>query len=102
MRALGSPDRHEMGRWLNNWPRIHACRSDDESVPHTVFRRIESLQKIVSVHASFHNHFNSKCHLVYKETFKARSRWSSGRNLRHNDLNALPLNAPRRDDLSSE
>jgi putative transposase len=36
------------------------------------FRRMKSLQKFVSVHASFHNHFNQERHLVDRETYKIR------------------------------
>ena len=33
---------------------------------------MKSLQKFASVHASLHNHFNSKRHLVDRQTYKAR------------------------------
>ena len=33
---------------------------------------MKSLQKFASVHASFHNHFNSERHLVDRETCKIR------------------------------
>lgn len=36
------------------------------------FRRMKSLQKFASLHASFHNPFNSEHHLVDRETFKVR------------------------------
>jgi putative transposase len=36
------------------------------------FRRIKTLQKFVSVHASFHNHFNQERHLVDRQTYKIR------------------------------
>jgi len=36
------------------------------------FRRMKSLQKFVSVHASFHNHFNQERHLVDHQTYKLR------------------------------
>ncbi len=36
------------------------------------FRQMKSLQKFASVHASFHNHFNSERHLVDRQTFKER------------------------------
>ena len=43
---------------------------------------MKSLQKFVSVHASFHNHFNSERHLVNRQTFKinrsvALAEWQS-------------------------
>ena len=33
---------------------------------------MKSLQNFASVHASFHNHFNSEHHVVDRQTFKAR------------------------------
>jgi putative transposase len=35
-------------------------------------RRMKSLQKFASVHASFHNHFNLERHLVDRQTNKTR------------------------------
>jgi putative transposase len=64
MRDLGNIDRREMGRWLNN-------RAENSHLPFRRreramlrFRQMKTLQKFVSVHASFHNHFNSERHLV--------------------------------------
>jgi len=72
MRKLGNLDRCEMGRWLNN-------RAGNSHLPFRRreramlrFRRTATLQKFVSVHASFHNHFNSERHLVDRETCKIR------------------------------
>ena len=72
MRDLGNLDRHEMGRWLNN-------RAENSHLPlrrreraMLRFRRMKSLQKFASVHASLHNHFNSERHLVDRQTFKLR------------------------------
>jgi putative transposase len=72
MRDLGNLDRREMGRWLNN-------RAENSHLPlrrreraMIRFRRMKSLQKFASVHASFHNHFNSERHLVDRQTYKAR------------------------------
>ena len=72
MRDLGNLDRREMGRWLNN-------RAENSHLPFRRreramlrFRRMKSLQKFASVHASLHNHFNSERHLVDRQTFKAR------------------------------
>ncbi len=36
------------------------------------FRRMKSLQKFASVHASLHNHFNQERHLVDRQTYKIR------------------------------
>ena len=72
MRDMGNLDRREMGRWLNN-------RDENSHLPFRRreramlrFRRMKSLQKFASVHASLHNHFNSERHLVDRETYKAR------------------------------
>ena len=72
MRDLGNLDRREMGRWLNN-------RAENSHLPlrrreraMLRFRKMKSLQKFASVHASLHNHFNSERHLVDRQTYKAR------------------------------
>ena len=72
MRDMGNLDRRAMGRWLNN-------RAENSHLPFRRreramlrFRRMKSLQKFASVHASLHNHFNSERHLVNRETYKAR------------------------------
>lgn len=72
MKELGNQDRREMGRWLNN-------RAENSHLPFRRreramqrFRRMKSLQKFASVHASISNHFNLERNLVDRETFKAR------------------------------
>ena len=72
MRELGNLDRREMGRWKNN-------RAENSHLPFRRreramlrFRRMKTLQKFVSVHASFHNHFNSERHLVDRQTYRTR------------------------------
>jgi len=72
MRQLGNLDRREMGRWLNN-------RAENSHLPFRRreramlrSRRMKSLQKFASVHASLHNHFNSERHLVDRQTYKIR------------------------------
>lgn len=81
MRQLGNLDRREMGQWKNN-------RAENSHLPFRRreramlrFRRMKSLQKFASVHANFHNHFNSQRHLVDRQTTKlaARPPWPSGR-----------------------
>jgi transposase-like protein len=69
---LGILDRREMGRWLNN-------RAENSHLPlrrreqaMLRFRQMKLLQKFASVHASFHNHFNSQRHLVDRQTYKTR------------------------------
>jgi putative transposase len=72
MRELGNLDRREMGRWKNN-------RSENSHLPFRRreramlrFRRMKTLQKFVSVHASVHNHFNAERHLVDRHTYRTR------------------------------
>jgi putative transposase len=72
MRELGNLDRREMGRWKNN-------RAENSHLPFRRreramlrFRRMKMLQKFVSVHASFHNHFNAERHLVDRQTYRTR------------------------------
>ena len=72
MRQLGNLDRREMGRWKNN-------RVENSHLPFRRreramlrFRRMKSLQKFASVHASMHNHFNQERHLVDRQTYKIR------------------------------
>ncbi|MDT9601069.1 hypothetical protein RQX22_19115, partial [Sphingosinicella sp. GR2756] len=36
------------------------------------FRRMKTLQKFASVHASMHNHFSQERHLIDRQTYKAR------------------------------
>ena len=36
------------------------------------FRRMKSLQKFASIHASLHNHFNQERHLTDRQTYKER------------------------------
>jgi putative transposase len=68
MRDLGIVDRREMGRWLNT-------RAENSHLPFRRreramlrFRQMKTLQKFVSIHASFHNHFNYDRHLVDRQT----------------------------------
>ena len=72
MRELGNLDRREMGRWKNN-------RVENSHLPFRRreramlrFRKMKTLQKFASVHASLHNHFNSERHLVDRQTYKTR------------------------------
>ena len=72
MRDLGNFDRRDMGRWLNN-------RAENSHLPFRRreramlrFRQMKTLQKFVSVHASFYNHFNSERHLVDRQTYRTR------------------------------
>jgi len=70
MKVVGNADKQETGRWLNN-------RAENSHQPFRRreramirFRRMRTLQKFVSVHASVHNHFNQERHLYSRENFK--------------------------------
>lgn len=72
MRELGNEGRREVGRYLNN-------RVENSHLPFRRreramqrFRRMKSLQKFASVHASIHNHFSQERHLVSREVYKQR------------------------------
>ncbi len=72
MTDLGCEQKQQIGRWANN-------RVENSHLPFRRreramqrFRRMKSLQKFASVHASLHNHFNSERHLVDRETYKTR------------------------------
>ena len=70
MNVIGNGADQECGRWLNN-------RAENS---HQSFRRregamarsrdVKTRQKLSSVHASIHNHFNLDRHLNRRETFK--------------------------------
>ncbi len=71
MRELGVSDKHETGRWENN-------RAENSHQPFRRreramlrFRRMRTLQKFASIHASIHNHFNQERHLYSRQNFKA-------------------------------
>ncbi|WP_299310437.1 DDE-type integrase/transposase/recombinase, partial [uncultured Croceicoccus sp.] len=68
----GNLAKQETGRYANN-------RAENSHLPFRRreramlrFRQMKSLQKFASVHASFHNHFNSERHLVDCQTYIAR------------------------------
>jgi putative transposase len=72
MKQLGNTGKQHVGRWANN-------RVENSHLPFRRreramlrFRQMKSLQKFASVHANVHNHFNQECHLVDRQTYKAR------------------------------
>src|SRR5471032_1468445 len=73
LKVIGNADRQECsGRWLNNRAEnSHQPFRRRERAMHR-FRRMGTLQKFTSVHASFHNHFNHERHLIDRDTFKNR------------------------------
>jgi len=72
-KELGCLEKQVTGRWANN-------RVENSHLPFRRreramlrFKRIHSLQKFASVHASFYNHFNSQRSLSKRSTFKLNS-----------------------------
>lgn len=70
MKVIGSAERQETGRWLNS--RIENSHQPFRRRERAMlrFRRMRSLQKFVSVHASVCNHFNQERHLYSRANFK--------------------------------
>ena len=69
-KELGCADKQVTQRWANN-------RAENSHLPFRRreramlrFRRMHSLQKFASIHASFHNHFNSQRSLSTRINFK--------------------------------
>ena len=72
MKIIGNERTQEVGRWKNN-------RCENSHLPFRrreyamlKFRRMRSLQKFVSIHASVFNHFNKERHLNARETYKVQ------------------------------
>ena len=70
MKEIGIRDRQETTRWANN-------RAENSHQPFRRreramlrFRRMRTLQKFASVHASIHNHFNQERALYSRQNFK--------------------------------
>lgn len=70
LREIGADTRQETGRWVNN-------RAENSHLPFRRreramlrFRRMRSLQKFASVHASVSNHFNQERSLSKRTHFK--------------------------------
>jgi putative transposase len=60
---LGRGDDGEMGRWLNSRAENSHLRFRRRERAMLRFRRMQTLQKFASVHASVHNHFPTERHL---------------------------------------
>ena len=70
LKEIGAAERQETGRWANN-------RAENSHLPFRRreramlrFRRMRSLQKFASVHASVSNHFNQDRSLSSRDIFK--------------------------------
>ena len=69
MKMIGNTNLQKIGRWVNN-------RAENSHLPFRrreyamlKFRRMRSLQKFVSIHASVFNHFNKERHLNSRVTY---------------------------------
>ena len=69
-KELGCSDKQVTGRWANN--RVENSHLPFRRRERVIlrFRRMHSLQKFASIHASFHNLFNSQRSLSKRSTFK--------------------------------
>jgi putative transposase len=72
MTEIGNVEKQEVGRWANN-------RVENSHLPFRRreramerFRRMKTLQKFSSVHASVHNLFDQERHLVSRDIYKER------------------------------
>ena len=72
LKEIGAADLQQTGRRLNN-------RAENSHLPFRRreramqrFRRMKTLQKFASVHASVHNHFSQERHLVSREEYRKR------------------------------
>ena len=71
LKEIGAEEKQETGRWINN-------RAENSHLPFRLreramlrFRRMRSLQKFASVHASVCFHFNSERSLASRRNFKS-------------------------------
>jgi putative transposase len=70
MKVVGNVEKQEAGRWLNNrFENSHQpFRRREQAMLR--FRRMQTLQKFVAVHASADNHFNAEHHLYSRSNSK--------------------------------
>lgn len=72
MREIGIAERRDMGKWLNNRVENSHLPFQRRERAMLRFRRMKSLQKFASIHASLHNHFNLERLLIDRQTYKSR------------------------------
>ncbi|USU07869.1 DDE-type integrase/transposase/recombinase [Sphingomonadaceae bacterium OTU29MARTA1] len=92
MKDLGNADKHEVGRWANNWVENSHLPFQRRERAMQRFRRMKTLRKFASIHANVHNHFSSERHLVDQQTYKnaAHPPWPSGRSWRGRPTHSKP------------
>ena len=72
MKEIGAAVRRETGRWLNNMAENSHLPFRRRERAMLRFRRMRTLQKFTSVHASVLNHFNQERTLSSRPVFKAK------------------------------
>lgn len=72
VKEIGNVGRQEVGRHLNNRAETSHLPLMRRELAMLRFRRMSNLQKFVSTHASFHNHFNLDRHINRRRTFKTK------------------------------
>ena len=70
LKDLGRGDDREMGRWLNNRAENSHLAFRRRERAMLRFRRMRTLQKLASVHASVRNHFPTERHLQNRDMYK--------------------------------
>jgi putative transposase len=70
MKIIGISGRQETGRWKNNPTENSHQPFRRRERAMAKFRSAKTLQKLASVHASVHNHFNQERHLHNRQNFK--------------------------------
>ena len=70
LKDLVRGDDREMGRWLNNRAKNSHLPLRRRERAMLRFRRMRTLQKFASVHASVHNHFPTERQLQNRKTYK--------------------------------
>ncbi len=71
LKEIGADARQETGRWLNNRAENSHLAFRRRERAMLRFRRMRSLQKFATVHASVSNHFNQERSLSCRSLFKA-------------------------------
>ena len=72
MTELGNTDKQDIGRWANKRVKNSHLPFRRRERAMLRFRQTKSLQKLASVHANLHNHFNQERHLVSRREYKSR------------------------------
>jgi hypothetical protein len=88
LRELGLCDKQETGRWADNLAENSHLPIRRRERAMLRFRRIRTLQKFASVHASVFNHFNQERSLSSRDIFKA-NRAATRKNMRHQDSDQI-------------